>query len=130
MLEVKPPNKVMSEDAMSDFTAANGDGGWSQKTSAGSGKMRGPVADRLHGAAEAVRERAQTLYGAQRLSEGTADMAHAAADRIDSSASYIATNDFAHMAADLGAAMKRYPVRSLVVAGVFGFLLARVLRRT
>jgi hypothetical protein len=90
---------------------------------------RGAVADKLCEAADGLRNHAQTLYGSEGISGAVSDIAIGMADKIDSSAAYIAANDLKRMAADLGTAVKGYPVRSLLVAGLCGFAIGRAFRR-
>ena len=75
-------------------------------------RARQPVADRLHGAAHRVR-------GA----------AGSAADRLEESADYIKSRDARRMMQDLVSVIRSHPARSLAIAGVIGFLIARAFRR-
>jgi ElaB/YqjD/DUF883 family membrane-anchored ribosome-binding protein len=76
---------------------------------------RQPIADKLHGAAGAIRDQAQ---GA----------AKTAADKLDSSATYIESHDTQQMLQDLVGIVKRHPAQSLLLAGAVGFLVARAFR--
>jgi ElaB/YqjD/DUF883 family membrane-anchored ribosome-binding protein len=85
---------------------------------------RQPIADKLHGAAGAIRDQAQGLASG----EGLVGVAKNAADKIDSSAAYIESHDTKQMIQDLVSIVKRHPAQSLLVAGAVGFLVARALR--
>jgi hypothetical protein len=90
------------------------------------GKMdstREAIADRLRGAAGTIREQASAG------SEAITDRAESAADKLDASASYIESFDARRMMQDLFSVTKKYPAQSLLVAGLLGFLVARILPR-
>jgi ElaB/YqjD/DUF883 family membrane-anchored ribosome-binding protein len=122
----------MGENQMTETSAGSGPGErvgeWGKGAARKTRGARQPVADKLHDAASAIRGNAERLYGRQGISEGVSDVAQAAADRIDASASYLESHDIQQMAQDLGAVVKRYPTQSLLIAGAVGFLCGRALR--
>jgi hypothetical protein len=80
---------------------------------------REPIADKLHGAAASVRR-------AERFGRGkVANAAQSAAEKFESSATYLESHDSRQMLRDLWALMKRHPVGSVLAAAVVGFLIAR-----
>lgn len=85
---------------------------------------RGPVADKLHGAAESVRHQAERLPGGEQVAEAV----QSAAGKLESSASYLQSHDSREMLQDLWAFIKRHPAQSLLLAGALGFFIARGLR--
>jgi hypothetical protein len=85
---------------------------------------RQPIADKLHGAAGAIRDQAQGLAAG----EGLVGVAKTAADKLDSSAAYIESHDTQQMMQDLVGIVKRHPAQSLLLAGAVGFLVARAFR--
>jgi uncharacterized protein YjbJ (UPF0337 family) len=129
---------------MADFNVDTGSNGSriSEATSSGVGKVkeqlgeaadraksridsaRQPVADKLHGAADTIREQASRLPGGEKV----AGVAQGAADTLESSAAYIESHDAQQMAQDLLAIVKRHPAQALIFAGALGFLVARALR--
>ena len=104
-------------------------GGWLGRATEKLDSARGPAADRLYGAADAIRGQAQSLFEQQAISERVADVAHDAADRIDQSAEYLERRKVAQMAQDVTALVRRNPVPSLLIAATVGFFCARALRR-
>lgn len=85
---------------------------------------RSAAADRLTGAASAVHDRADSLPG-QKVRE----FAHAAADRLSTTADYVRTHDASRMAEDMETMVKNNPGPALLIAAAFGFLLGRALSR-
>lgn len=85
---------------------------------------RPPVADKLHDAAESVRQKAQRLPGGEKI----ADTVQGAAGKLEASANYLQSHDSREMLQDLWGFIKRHPAQSLIVAGVLGFFVARGLR--
>ena len=83
------------------------------------------AADRLEGAASTVHERADQLPGGPKVKE----FAHAAADRLSTTADYLRSRDATRMMADVESLVKNNPGPALVVAAAFGFLLGRALSR-
>jgi ElaB/YqjD/DUF883 family membrane-anchored ribosome-binding protein len=86
---------------------------------------RETAADRLEGAASTVHERADQLPGGPTVKE----FAHAAADRLSSTADYVRTHDATRMMADIESVVKKNPGPALVVAAAFGFILGQALSR-
>jgi ElaB/YqjD/DUF883 family membrane-anchored ribosome-binding protein len=85
---------------------------------------RQPAAGRMHAAADAIRDRADRLPGGDTVSGA----AQAAADKLDASATYLESHSAREMMDDALAVVKRYPVRSVLIAGALGYLIARALR--
>ena len=83
------------------------------------------AADKLAGAASAVRQRAEDIPGGPRVQE----FANAAADRLSSTADYLRTSDATRMKSDVETVVKNHPGPALLVAAMFGFLLGRALAR-
>ena len=83
------------------------------------GGIRQPIADKLHTAAGAVRDQAEAVIG----------VAEAAADKLEASATYLDYHDSKDIAKDLWALVRRHPRKSLLVAAVIGFLVARAFRK-
>lgn len=93
-------------------------------------EMGRKTADRIDNSREStanVLERAATSLhsGAEQVSEFT----HSAADRFQNTADYLRETDLDRIIDDVQSFVKRYPGRSLAIAGVLGFLIARGLRR-
>jgi ElaB/YqjD/DUF883 family membrane-anchored ribosome-binding protein len=82
-------------------------------------------ADRLDNAASTVHGSADQLPGGPKVKE----FAHAAADRLSSTAEYVRSHDAMRMKADVASLVKNNPGPALVVAAAFGFLLGRALSR-
>jgi ElaB/YqjD/DUF883 family membrane-anchored ribosome-binding protein len=83
------------------------------------------AADRLENAASTVHERADQLPGGPKVKQ----FAHAAADRLSTTADYLRSRDATRMMADVESLVKNNPGPALVVAAAFGFLLGRALSR-
>jgi ElaB/YqjD/DUF883 family membrane-anchored ribosome-binding protein len=83
------------------------------------------AADGLEGAAATVRDRADEVPGGPKVQE----LAHAAADRLSSTADYLRRSDAARMKSDVESLVKNNPGPALALAAVFGFLLGRALTR-
>lgn len=86
---------------------------------------RTATADRLAETASTVRERSEALPGGPRVRE----FAHAAADRLSSTANYMRTHDLSRMGDDVESVVRNHPGPALLVAAAFGFLLGRALAR-
>jgi ElaB/YqjD/DUF883 family membrane-anchored ribosome-binding protein len=86
---------------------------------------REAAADRLESAASTVHDRADQLPGGAKVKE----FAHAAADRLRTTADYMRSHDATRMMADVESLVKNNPGPALVVAAAFGFLLGRALSR-
>lgn len=86
---------------------------------------RTAAADRLDDAAAAVSQRAADLPGGEKVR----DLAHAAADRLSTTADYVRSHDMNRMMADVESVVKNNPGPALLVAAAFGFLLGRALTR-
>jgi ElaB/YqjD/DUF883 family membrane-anchored ribosome-binding protein len=83
------------------------------------------TADRLDNAASTIRDRADRVPGAPRVQE----FAHAAANRLGSTADYLRHSDTTRMKSDVEAIVKDNPGPAMLVAAMFGFLLGRALTR-
>ena len=83
------------------------------------------AANQLEGAASAVRQRADELPGGPRVQQ----FAHRAADSLTHTADYLRTADSRRVRGDVETLVRDNPGPSLLVAGVFGFLLGRALTR-
>jgi hypothetical protein len=76
----------------------------------------------IKSAAKSLHEKADDLPGGERVS----DVAHGAADKLNSTANYIRRRNFTGMARDVRKVVKDNPVPALVGAAAFGYLLAKV----
>ena len=86
---------------------------------------RGAAASGLETAASALRERAGTLPGGERV----ANAAHATADAVGVAADYVRENDLKAMMADVQKLVKNNPGPALLTAAALGFLIARTFSR-
>jgi ElaB/YqjD/DUF883 family membrane-anchored ribosome-binding protein len=80
--------------------------------------QRGPVAATLERTASALHEQTENVAGA----------AHATADTLDATADYVRKRHVKSMAEDVTDLVRRYPGSALALAGVAGFLVARMFR--
>ena len=83
------------------------------------------AADRLADAASTVHRRADELPGGPRVQS----FAHAAADRMSSTADYLRDADAGRLRGDVETMVKNNPGPALLVAAMFGFLVGRALSR-
>ena len=83
------------------------------------------AAERLGSAASAVRDRLDQLPGGPKVQQ----FAHAAAERLSTTADYVRSHDAKRMLTDVERVAKNNPGISLVVAAAFGFVLGRALTR-
>jgi hypothetical protein len=86
---------------------------------------RGAAASGLESAANALRGRADTLPGGERV----ASAAHATADAVGVAANYVRENDLKTMMADVQQLVKNNPGPALLTAAALGFLIARTFSR-
>ena len=86
---------------------------------------RGAAAGGLESAASALREKADTLPGGQKV----ANAAHATADAVGVAADYVRGNDLKAMMADVQKLVKNNPGPALLTAAALGFLIARTFSR-
>jgi ElaB/YqjD/DUF883 family membrane-anchored ribosome-binding protein len=86
---------------------------------------RQAAASRLGDAASAVRDRADQLPGGPKVQQ----FAHAAAERLSTTADYVGSHDAKRMLADVERVVKNHPGPSLVLAAAFGFVIGRALTR-
>jgi ElaB/YqjD/DUF883 family membrane-anchored ribosome-binding protein len=82
---------------------------------------RSAAASGLDKAASALHDTAGSLPGGEKVSH----MAHAAADRLSSTAGYVRAHDVNRMMADVETLVKNSPGPSLLVAAAIGFLVGR-----
>jgi len=83
------------------------------------------AANSLDRAASTVHEQAEQLPGGPKVKE----FAHAAADRLSTTADYMRSHDATRMMADVEALVKDNPGPALAVAAAIGFLFGRALSR-
>lgn len=86
---------------------------------------REAAASGLESAAGALRERADTLPGGEKV----ANAAHATADAVGVAADYVRENDLKTMIADVQRLVKNNPGPALLTAAALGFLIARTFSR-
>ena len=86
-------------------------------------ESRGAAASGLQKAASALHEKAESLPGGEKVS----NMAHAAAERMSSTADYVREHDVDRMMKDVETLVRNNPGRSLLAAAFIGFLLGRTL---
>jgi len=86
---------------------------------------RSTAADGLETAATTLHDTAKSLPGGEAVS----DVAHAAADRLSTTADYVRTHDVSRMMGDVETLVKNNPGPSLLAAAVFGFLVGRAINR-
>ena len=76
-------------------------------------------------AASALREKADTLPGGEKVAKA----AHATADAVGVAADYVRENDLKAMIADVQRLVKNNPGPALLTAAALGFLIARTFSR-
>ncbi len=86
---------------------------------------RQPVADKMHAAADSMRDNADRIPGGETI-RGAAG---SAADTLDTSASYIESHDSRDMTREAMDVVRRYPGWALLIAGALGFVMGRALRK-
>ncbi len=86
---------------------------------------RDAAASGLDKAASALHDKAESLPGGEKVTS----LAHAAADRMTSTADYVREHDVDGMMKDVESLVKNNPGRSLLAAAVIGFLLGRTFSR-
>lgn len=86
---------------------------------------RDAAASGLDKAASALHDKAESLPGGEKVTS----FAHAAADRMTSTADYVREHDVDGMMKDVESLVKNNPGRSLLAAAVIGFLLGRTFSR-
>ncbi len=82
---------------------------------------RAGAASGLDRAASTLHEKADNLPGGEKVTS----IAHAAADKLNTAADYVREHDVKRMMGDVEAVVKNNPGPSLLVAALFGFLVAR-----
>ncbi len=86
---------------------------------------RGTAASGMESAANALREKADTLPGGERV----ANAAHATANAVSGAADYVRDNDLKTMMADVQQLVRNNPGPALLTAAALGFLIARTFTR-
>jgi hypothetical protein len=86
---------------------------------------RGAAASGMESAASALREKADTLPGGEKV----ANAAHATANAVGVAADYVRDNDLQTMMADVQQLVKNNPGPALLTAAALGFLIARTFSR-
>jgi ElaB/YqjD/DUF883 family membrane-anchored ribosome-binding protein len=84
---------------------------------------RSTAADGLQTAASTLHDKADNLPGGETVKE----FAHAAADRLTTTADYVRQHDVNRMMSDVETLVKNNPGPSLLAAAVFGFFVGRAL---
>ncbi len=87
-------------------------------------EKRGPAADALESAASTIHEKAENLPGGETVK----NVAHSAAEKLESTAGYIREHDVKAMLSDVEEMVKRNPGPSLLIAVALGFLIGRAFR--
>ena len=82
---------------------------------------RGAAATGLEKAASAIHHTAESLPGGEKVSR----LAHAAADKLSSTAGYVREHDLTRMMADVETLVKNSPGPALLAAAAIGFLVGR-----
>jgi ElaB/YqjD/DUF883 family membrane-anchored ribosome-binding protein len=82
---------------------------------------RGAAATGLDKAASAIHHQAENLPGGEKVS----GLAHAAADKLSSTAGYVREHDVNRMMADVETLVKNSPGPALLAAAAIGFLVGR-----
>jgi len=86
---------------------------------------RGAAASGLESAAGALRQRADSLPGGEKI----ASAVHTTANAVGAAADYVRTNDVKAMMTDVQTLVKNNPGPALLIAAAAGFLLARSFSR-
>ena len=82
------------------------------------------VAHTMESAASALRAKAESLPGGERISRA----AESTADAVETAADYVREQDLSAMLSDVREAVKRHPGAALLAATALGFVIARSLR--
>jgi ElaB/YqjD/DUF883 family membrane-anchored ribosome-binding protein len=98
---------------------------FARTTAAAVDDNRSSAADGLDTAASTLHAKADALPGG----EGVTGLAHAAADRLSSTADYVREHDVNRMMTDVQSLVTRNPGPSLLVAAAVGFLVGRATMR-
>jgi ElaB/YqjD/DUF883 family membrane-anchored ribosome-binding protein len=85
---------------------------------------RGRAADSMDQAAQKLHDRADSVPGGER----TTEMAHQAADKLQSASSYVREHDVSEMTSDIESFVRKHPAESLIAAAAAGFLIGKMLR--
>ena len=85
---------------------------------------RGPAADALESTASTIHEQAENLPGG----EAVKNVAHSAAEKLESTAGYIREHDLKAMVSDVEDMVRRNPGPALLIAASVGFLIGRAFR--
>jgi hypothetical protein len=109
-----------SPDILSQVKSSASDLGQAAAEEIDSGRRA--AAAGIKSAAKNLHDKADDLPGGARV----ADVAHGAADKLNSTANYIRRRNLTAMARDVKKVVKDNPVPALVGAAALGFLLAKV----
>jgi ElaB/YqjD/DUF883 family membrane-anchored ribosome-binding protein len=116
---------TMSERNPFDQSLKNSVEGIAERAGSRASDLKESMSDMARTAASAVRDRADQLPGGPKVQE----FAHAAAERLSTTADYVRSHDAKHMLSDVKRVVKNNPGPSLVIAAAFGFVLGRALTR-
>jgi hypothetical protein len=100
-------------------------GSFSERAASVGEQARLGTAKGLDAAAETVRDYEDTLPGGEPVERFT----RAAADGLESTASYLRRHDLGRMAGDLTTMVRENPLPSLVAAAAVGFVVGRIISR-
>ncbi len=89
-------------------------------------KVKTTITEKLHGAAEALREKSQSFSG---KNQDVAKYGNQAAEWLNRSANYIEEVNPQQIKSDIGNQMRHNPGRSLLVAAGIGLVLGTLFRR-
>ena len=115
----------MSERNPLDQSVKNSVEGVAERAGTRASDLKESMSDMASSAASAVRDRADQLPGGPKVQQ----FAHAAAERLSTTADYVRSHDAKRMLADIERVVKNNPGPSLVIAAAFGFVLGRALTR-
>jgi ElaB/YqjD/DUF883 family membrane-anchored ribosome-binding protein len=116
---------TMSERNPLDQSVKNSVEGVAERAGTRASDLKESMSDMASSAASAVRDRADQLPGGPKVQQ----FAHAAAERLSTTADYVRSHDAKRMLADIERVVKNNPGPSLVIAAAFGFVLGRALTR-
>ena len=97
-----------------------------ERASSRASDIKESVSDMARTASSAVRDRADQLPGGQKVQE----FAHAAANRLGTTADYVRSTDARRMRTDVERVVKNNPGPALVVAAALGFVIGRTFTRS
>lgn len=115
----------MSERNPLDQSLKNSVEGIAERAGTRAGDLKDSMSEMARSAASAVRDRADQLPGGPKIQQ----FAHAAADRLNTTADYMRRHDAKHMLSDVERVVKNHPGPALVITAAIGFVLGRALTR-